>query len=560
MRELLGWRSLALLGLVSAIGCQGSIESAAAPASSFPDGITGGDGPDGDRPPAEAADEAVAVPMRRLTRAQYNQTVTDLLGIEGDHAADFGLDEPGGGFAANGTAPVASLQVENYERVAEALADRAVQNPEQLARCAAAPADEGACLTEFLRDFGTRAYRRPLSAEETTRYERLFAAGKSDDGTFADGLRLVLATMLQSPHFLYRVEVGTEGERAGERALTDHEIAARLSYFLTGSMPDDALLAAAAAGELQTPAGRRTHAERLLAAAAARRSFRSFHTQWMEMEDLGALEKNDIAYPEFTPALRAAMQDELTGFLDYVMDDGEGGLETLLSANVAFVGGPLFEVYGMETPDDDAPRIVTLPAGQRAGLFTLASVMARHSHPDQSSPVKRGYMVLDKLLCTTPPPPPAGVDITTPQVDPDSTTRERFEEHRKNPSCASCHQLMDPLGFPFEIYDGMGRHRDSEGGEPVDATSVLAGTDNDGPVRDAVALMQRLAASETVRRCMTRQWFRYAYGRLEDNSSPGDQWTLERGYEAFEQGRFRVPALLVALTTTRAFSHLSRGE
>jgi hypothetical protein len=197
-------------------------------------------------------------------------------------------------------------------------------------------------------------------------------------------------------------------------------------------------------------------------------------------------------------------------------------------------------------------RKADLPSGQRAGIFTLGGVMARHAHPDQSSPVGRGFLVSDRLLCIVPPEPPDDAANNIPKPDPNVSTRVRFEQHRTNATCASCHALMDPLGLPFEIYDGMGRYRTMDGRQAVDATSELKGTDRDGPVKDAVELMGRLSQASEVRSCMARQWFRFALGRLETDE---DQPILNAALEAFTRAEHRLPDLMVALTTAEGFRH-----
>jgi hypothetical protein len=320
-------------------------------------------------------------------------------------------------------------------------------------------------------------------------------------------------------------------------------------------MPDDELLAAADANRLGTADEIATQARRLLAAPKGRDTVISFHQQWLEMEGLPALEKDPIAYPAFTPDLRSAMADEVREFADYVLRQGDGTLETLLTANFSFVRGPLYALYGLPPPGAGAPSApvrVTLPAGQRAGLMTFASVMAEHGHPNQSSPVKRGYVILDKLLCTVPPPPPMNVNNMVPTPDPNVPTRVRFEQHRSNASCAACHNLMDPLGIAFEIYDGIGRYRTRDGNQPVDATSELRGTDRDGPVKDAVELMTRMATATEVRACIAKQWFRYAFGRLE---TPEDDGIVAAALDGFARSGYRIPDLMVALATTQGFRH-----
>lgn len=548
--------------------CVGGICAACTATLGFPEedadkngsGAGAGDGsndPDKAAPNAQVSGPAEA-PLKRLTKAQYNSTIRDLLGYVGDPAESFGADEEAGGFASNYLAPVAPLQVEYYELAADELAAYAGQNLPSVTRCedasdpgASSPGDGGdldTCVGEFLTDFGLKAYRRPLSVEERASYVDLFDHGLGDDGDVLGAFELVIRTMLQSPHFLYRVEVGGQPDAEGGVPLSPYEIASRLSYFLQNTMPDEALLAAAAAGELATVQQIEAQARRLLSEPEAQETLATFHEEWLAMGALGRLEKNTEVYPEFTPVLREAMLSEVSDFANYVINEGDGRLETLLTAPYTFAEGPLLQLYGASA---GSPGPIALPPEQRGGLFTLASVMAVHSHPDQTSPVVRGYVVSDKLLCILPPPPPPNLDIEIPSLDPNLPTRERFELHREDPSCASCHQLMDPLGFTFEHYDAIGRYRTMDGINPVDASSELSGTEEqDGPVENAVEMMKRLANADEVRRCVTRQWFRYAFGRLETEA---DEGTVNEAFTGFSEGDFRIVDLLVALTKTTAF-------
>jgi hypothetical protein len=542
---------LVLAVVVGASACSGSIGKTADPGGGPGNNPGGGPGTGGNQPPA-APGELAHTPMRRLTRAQYNNTVRDLLGVTADTAGAFALDENDGGFASNATAPVKELQLDKYREAAEDLANKATVDLPKLVPCAPPAKLEAPCLDEFLRDFGKRAYRRPLEADEIARYQALFAVGK-DGADFATAIRLVVSTMLQSPNFLYRPEIGDPRRLTGKMmALTHYETASRLSYYLHNSMPDAELFVAADTGKLGTADEVAAQARRLMANPRARDTVVSFHAQWLQTDDLLTVEKSPTSYPMFTPEVRAAMKDELDEFADQVVRQGDGKLETLLTAGFSFLRGPLYGVYGVSAAGGAATgmRRADLPAGQRAGILTLAGVMAKHAHPDQSSPVGRGYVVSDRLLCVVPPDPPDNVDANVPTPDPNVTTRARFEMHRTKPDCAGCHTLMDPLGLPFENYDGMGRYRTMDGRQAVDPTSTLANTSNDGPVKNAVELMGRLAQTNEVKSCLSRQWFRYAFGRLDTNA---DRTSVDAALDAFTRGGFKVTDLMVGIASTDTF-------
>jgi hypothetical protein len=229
--------------------------------------------------------------------------------------------------------------------------------------------------------------------------------------------------------------------------------------------------------------------------------------------------------------------------------DGAGDLDTMLTADYSFVDAGLAELYGVTGVDGDELVRVDLDPTQRAGLLTQASLLALTGKPDQSSPVQRGKFVRERLLCESLPEPPPGVDTTPPTVDPDATTRERFDQHSSDPTCAACHVLIDPIGFGFEHYDGIGRFRAMDGGSPVDASGEIVGMD-DGTFEGAIELSELLAGSEQVRTCFVKTWFTYAHGRapVEDDECTTDELAI-----VFDDEEHDVRSLLVALTRTEAF-------
>jgi hypothetical protein len=490
-------------------------------------------------------------PLRRLTRSQYNNTVRDLLGVAGDPAGGFGVDEEDTGFASNDHAPLTDLQLEKYQQAADVIAENAVANIANVLKCAPGAA-EADCVDQFITGFGKRALRRPLTAAEVTRYKTLFATGKTG-GTMASGISLVISAILQSPYFLYRVELGEPGGGKDLVPLTGYEVGTRLSYFLTDSTPDDALLAAADTGKLKTPEGIAAEAQRLLGSPKSRDTLISFYQQWLGVDDLPTVEKDPKAYPMFDAVLRSAMRDEVLEFVDQVTRLGDGKLGTLLTSHTTWIRGPIYPLYGLPMQGNAGGSIlhkVDLPAGERAGILTTAGVMAKYGHADQSSPVGRGKLVSERLLCVVPPDPPPGVAANIPPVDPNVPTRIRFEKHRTMPQCSSCHALLDPLGVAFEIYDGIGKYRTMDGGKPVDSSTTLMGTKaSDGPIKNAIELVTKLAASEETKDCFSRQMFRYAFGRSEtkfDDPMVADIKTALMKTD-------RIPDLMTAIATAPGF-------
>ena len=306
---------------------------------------------DGAQDPEEAPEVGLGK-LRRLTRAEYNNTVRDLLGDDSRPAAAFLPDDASAGYAANAHAPVSRLHVEEYMRAAERLAQDAAGRLGLWVSCdlEVSGAEAEACARGFITSFGRRAYRRPLTRDEEDALLAVYAEKASDAG-FAAGLQLVIQALLQSPHFLYRVELGAlglgdEAAAAGEVVpLTGYELASRLSYLLWASTPDDELLAAAESGALASPAGLEAQAARMLDDPRSQGGVVSFFSQWLELGELLTLQKDAAALPAWSSSLRASMYVETMMFADYVLRDGDGRLETLLTAPWSIVNGPLMEHY-----------------------------------------------------------------------------------------------------------------------------------------------------------------------------------------------------------------------
>jgi hypothetical protein len=510
----------------------------------------------GGRAGVESPPRTVAqAPLRRLTAEQYRNTVRQLLGVT-EVGADLPVDEGTAGFFGNTIAPVSELHLEKYGRAAELVARSVVARAGNLLPCAASPApsEELACATRFIERFGRRSYRRPLTDEEKTTLLGVYQAGQATSG-FQGGIRLVLEALLQSPHFLYLIEPPPPGAGSAPVPLSPYALASRLSYFMWNSTPDETLLAAAQNNQLRTREQIAAQTLRLMGHPRFRNTVGSFTMQWLDLTELDGVEKRIKIYSLFNHQLRADMREETIRFADHVIRDGDGLLDTLLNGRFSFVNARLRELYGLpkaQTGGDGWAR-VDLSGRPRGGLLTQASVMTKHAHWDQPSLVLRGKLVRERLLCTVLPPPPPDVNNTLPRFDPKVSARERFEDHRAEVSCAKCHRLIDPLGIPFEGYDGIGAERTMDGPNPIDSTSELTGTkQHDGPVKNALELSQRLAASQEVRDCVALEWFRYALGREE---GPADAASLGEIREIFKQSGYRVPALVAAIPLTDSFRY-----
>lgn len=512
-------------------------------------------------------------PIRRLTQTEYNNTVFTLLGDETYPANSFAPDEEANGFTNQASALVVSpLLAEQYMTAAENLASAHAERllTQELPACAGAAGDQDACnqaAESFIRDFGKKAFRRPLTEDEVQMHHDLFVQGTAlGAGSYEPrvGLELVIQAMLQSPHFLYRVEYGRPESVEGDVVeLTSYEMASRLSYLFWGTMPDARLFDLADRDELRTPAQIEAEARRMLEAPRAREAVKNFHRQWLGLDEIptiAATGKDRTVYPDYSESLLPLLQRETEEFLDHAIFVDNASVEDLYTASYTMMNRELAEFYGIEGgPQSAAFERVELDPDKYAGFLTQAGLLALHSKSDGSSPVHRGKFVRERLLCQTPPPPPDVVP-PPPTVDPTKTTREQYVQHEEDPACAACHQWMDPLGFGFEHFDALGRYRAEQNGLPIDATGEINFIDEvgiDGPFDGAVELAERLSQSERVRECVSTQWFRYAYGRTETEA---DACTMDLVNQRFADSGYDIKELLVALTQTDAFRYRQRTQ
>lgn len=491
-----------------------------------------------------------ATPTRLLTRAEYDFTIRDLLMDGAKPARAFAAEPQVLGFENNADAHrVNAVLLSQYLEAAEALSIRARARGNEFYGCDPAAMGEGPCGEQFIVSFGRRAFRRTLTPDERSTLVSFFEATRTKQN-FATAVEWSVQLVLQSPQFLYRIERGTSGASGDTTKLTGAEIASRLSYFLWSSMPDEPLLAAVERGELDTEAGIEAQARRMLADERAKDTVQSFFRQWLHLDGLEHMDKDASLGVQSTAG--AAWRRSLELFVEDVAWTGEGTLDALLSSDQVYVDASLATLYGA-TPPAAGFEKRTLPDGKRKGLLTQPGLMAQLSGRVDSSPIRRGIFVREKLLCHQLAAPPADVPIKPPDPNPNATTRDRFFEHTNNAQCAGCHRLIDPVGFGFEHFDGAGRYRATENGLPVNAKGELFGTKDEGllgPFEGVVELSDKLAKSPQVKGCVATQWFRFAMGRLE---VPGDGCSLQQAQAAFEQSKGSFKELLVALTKTEAF-------
>lgn len=510
-----------------------------------------------DPEPVVVADKTI----HRLNRAEYDNTVRDLFGTSLRPSADFPDDDVAHGF--DNIADVLTLSpvhIELYATaarrvIADALRPESPSRDELLvclpSNDAPAPEIEG-CLTETMAEFLPRAWRRPVSEEELARLTAFGARVLDDRDTFEVAVAMMMEAALASPNFVFRVEhhasLAPDQVAAGEVPwLDDFALASRLSYFLWSSMPDAELFELAGAGELQNAEEIERQVRRMLEDSRAEALVENFAGQWLYLRNIDRAAPDVWSYPEFTDELRASMRQEMELFFATFISEDRSMLE-LLTADDSFVDPVLAAHYGLDDFAGDGFERVYFSGVPRGGLLGQSGILMALSYPTRTSPVRRGKFILGQLLCQEPPPPPAGVEGLPETEDVEGLSlRERMERHRDDPTCASCHATMDPLGFGLENYDGVGRWRDFYGEDPVDAMGLLPdGREFDGGQEMATLI----AADPAFPRCVSQTLFVYANGR---GIELADRHAVAQISAEFEESDYRFADLAVSIATSVPF-------
>jgi hypothetical protein len=580
-KKLLGLAVLAVLPLGASLGCEGQIldqnarrngggvdngsgtnTDPSAPGGTGnsstqkpgPNGIVPPVGSPMNPPPAGDPTAAGPMPLRRLTVREYNNTVRDLLGDTTKPADAFPADHDSE-FLFHRSGIVSTQDLSSVKDAAAAVAGSVAGKAMTLAPCAMGTAED-ACAKSFVTDFGLRAYRRPLVQEEVDRLMGLYTAGRTTLMLdYPGAIQLLVEGMLQSPAFLYHWELGYDAPTVEGKLvrLNPYEAASRLSYFVWGSMPDADLFKAAADNQLGSAAELQAQTKRMLADPKARDTVISFTEEWLNLDQILTRPKDPMFYPEYNDALKNAMAAEVKAFVGGVVFDGDGKFGSILTSTSTFVDQALGGLYGVQGAAGGKQAM--LDASQRSGLFTRAGFLSVNAGTDASSPTKRGRRVYERLLCGVLPTPPNNVPPPKP-ASAAGTTRQHAEEHDKNPCATACHTIMDPVGFAFEHYDGIGKYRTQEKMLNIDSTGSIDLDGSHRDFKDARELSQLLAASPTVARCFATQWLRYAFKRTETDA---DQASINDIVAAFGKGN-SVADLIVSVVGSRSFRYRTPGS
>lgn len=497
--------------------------------------------------------------MHKLTVVEFTNSLRDLLGSNVPVVSQLEPDQQLDGFrsisaSVVAVSPMGVSQFETAINDATQFAFSTTMRAAMVLSCVPTSAADAKCpLGQVLSTFGRRAFRRPLTTTDIARYVSVATdIAQEPGGSILVGLKYAVSAILQSPDFLYRVELGAPSSQDGGRSkYTDFEMASRLASLFWVSVPDDALLNAAASGKLSTSAGVLAQAKTMIASQKAHQSFVNFANDLYGMDPssgmpLTATFKDPKFYPNWTKTLPVSMQQELFMRIDDVAFSGD--YLSLYDSPVVFVDNELAAIYGVPQAAVDGFRRVTLPSGSpRLGLLGSGAILASNGLPQRTSPTLRGRFVAEQLLCKTVPPPPQGVNTAVlDMLPPGSSVKAVLEQHRKNPACASCHALMDPIGLAMENFDSVGAYRTSDNNAPIDATGVLDGV----AFKDQASLGTALRNHPDAASCFVSKLYQQAQGRAP---IAVDGPVLANLSKQFDQNGHRADQLLLDIASSDAY-------
>jgi hypothetical protein len=505
------------------------------------------------------------VMSRRLNRAEYNNTIRDLVGVDLNLDDLLPADGGGGeGFDTSGNALfTSSIHLEKYLAAADQALNTVLAEDTRKLSPEVKRARERILVTkpglftrpreaarQIVAEFAHRAFRRPVTTNEVERLLTMFDRAQKRGDRFAPSIRLPLKAVLISPHFLFLAE--PEPGEHGVHPLGAVPLASKLSYFLWSSMPDDLLMKLAESGELLNTNVYRQQIRRMLADPKADALGERFALQWLDLDRLGTEVRPDpMKFPEFNGELNESMRREVIAYFNYVVRNDRPLLE-LIDSKYTFVNERLARIYGIENISGETMQQVSLKNPNRGGVLGMAAVHALTSFPVRTSPVLRGRWVLESLLGDkVPPPPPDAPALTeTSDKEPSKSLREQLELHRTKSECATCHDKMDPLGFGLENFDALGRWRDKDHDQPIDAKGTLpSGETYEGPAGLKAVLMQR---KDAVMKHLVKKMTGYAFGRELNRF---DECVVDRALEALQQHDYHASVLVEQIAMSFPFRH-----
>jgi hypothetical protein len=492
--------------------------------------------------------------LRRLLARQYVNAVESLLGPDAASIAKAPNDIASQGFESIGASTLtpSDSSLAAYEKSAQAVSQKVVADISKvpaLIGCTPSGMADAACYTTMVKKLGKKAFRRTLTDEEVTRYVNLAMTTAGRYKNAYAGVAYTISALLQSPSFLYQVEVGeVDSDDGSRKKLTSTEIATRMAFFLTDRPPDEALIDMAEAGKLKTPEQIKAVALQLVESEGAKAALDAFYTERFKLSQLDTLAKDTKVFPNWKPEMAQAMKQESLLLLRDIVWTQNADYRGMFTANYAFVNSDLANLYGTPPVTSGGFEKRNLPPN-RMGVFGQASFLAIEAHPGTTSPTRRGRFVSERMLCTDIPPPPPNVVTDLPEPTPGmpQTMRQRLSVHNTNPQCASCHVRMDGIGLALEHFDAQGGFRQTDQGLPIDASGeVYEVAKFDG----LQGLANLVTSREELHRCWVRSLYRHATGHFE---AEADEAALEDVDVKFSDSNYKLKQLLVEIVTSDAF-------
>ena len=500
--------------------------------------------------------------MRRLTEAQYRQTIADIFGADIEVVGRFEPDVRQEGLLAVGASQVTITPVgfEQYEGIARTIAAQVVSPERRDAFVPCRPVvlegPDAACSAAFVEEVGSVLLRRPLETDDVEPRVEIARAAAEEFGDFYVGLEYALSSLLLSPEFLFRLEsVSPEGAATDRWRLSDASLAQRLSFFLWNTTPDAELLAAAERGELTDEQGLERQVDRLIASDRLEAGVRAYFADVLRFDEFEEVGKDASLYPKYSRKLLEDAQEQTLRVVGDHLVTRRADYRDLFTTRESFMTRTLGMVYGVPVRSREGWEGMTFPEGHpRAGILSHVSTLALHSHPGRTSATLRGLFIREAILCQEVPPAPADVDFSVVQdtANPDHrTARDRLEAHRTEPSCSGCHARMDPLGLALEHFDGIGEYRRAENGDEIDASGDLDGVG----FADAASFGRAIREEPATVSCLVENLYKYAVGHAPGGA---EARFLRRLEERFGRAGYRLPDLMAMIAMSEPFRTVAR--
>jgi len=493
--------------------------------------------------------------IRRLTQSQYKNTIRDIFGPEIVIAGSLEPDFAVSGLLTVGASQstISSWGVEQYERISYKLAEQILSNEgirASLVPCTNSANFDEQCVKTFITDLGLLLWRRPVSNDELSELIALAENATNVLGDIDGGLAYPLASMLQSPNFLFRVELGR-----AEGTYNDFEMAQRLSFFLWNTTPDAKLLQAASDGLLSTDAGLEAQIDRMLVSEKAKEGVANFFIEWFELERLDDMVKDPNIFVHFNSELGDNAKEETLRVIEDHIFAQDADYRDLFTRTETYINRRLAALYEVRAPAKEGFAKFSFQRSHgRRGIIGHTSLLSLHSHAVASSATLRGKFIRQTLLCGVVPPPPVNVDTALPEPSGTAITlRQRINEHSQNPTCSFCHLMVDPIGLGLENFDGIGRFRTKEGGVTIDPSGTL----DKVYFKDAWELAEVIRNHPQLPSCFVKNIYQYATGNV---ASKGELGQINALTQMFQNGQFKVKSLIKDIAMSEGFRKVKEAS